>query len=74
MVTFSRRDCFVFVIAFTLFLAIRVYSADQPSIITIMVDDMGYSDLGCYGSEIETPTLDKLATDGIRLTQIYNSV
>lgn len=39
-----------------------------------MVDDMGYSDLGCYGSEIETPTLDKLATDGIRLTQIYNSV
>lgn len=44
-----------------------------PNIVVIMTDDMGFSDLGCYGSEIETPNLDGLAEDGIRFTQFYNA-
>lgn len=46
--------------------------AGRPNIILIMSDDMGYSDIGCYGSEIETPNLDGLADDGVRFTQFYN--
>jgi arylsulfatase len=44
-----------------------------PNILIIMADDLGYSDLGCYGSEIETPTLDALAGHGLRYTQFYNT-
>lgn len=44
----------------------------KPNIILIMGDDIGFSDLGCYGSEIETPNLDKLANQGIRFKQFYN--
>ncbi|SHH37356.1 arylsulfatase [Chryseolinea serpens] len=44
-----------------------------PNLILIMVDDMGYSDLGAYGSEIQTPTLDKLAAEGIRFREFYNN-
>ena len=47
--------------------------AGKPNIIVIMCDDMGYSDIGCYGGEIETPNLDKLATNGLRFTQFYNT-
>lgn len=46
---------------------------DRPNIIVIMADDMGYSDLGCYGSEIDTPHLDSLAQGGVRFTQFYNT-
>jgi arylsulfatase A-like enzyme len=45
----------------------------KPNIIVILSDDMGYSDLGCYGGEIETPNLDKLASNGLRYTQFYNT-
>ena len=45
----------------------------KPNIIIIMSDDMGYSDLGCYGGEIRTPTLDRLAANGLRFTQFYNT-
>ncbi|MBT7028358.1 MAG: sulfatase-like hydrolase/transferase, partial [Verrucomicrobia bacterium] len=45
----------------------------QPNIVLIMADDMGFSDIGCYGSEIKTPTLDQLAKKGIRFTQFYNT-
>ncbi|MDO5980198.1 arylsulfatase [Flavivirga spongiicola] len=46
---------------------------DKPNIIVIMADDIGYSDLGCYGGEIATPNLDLLAKNGIRFNKIYNS-
>ncbi len=45
----------------------------KPNIIYILVDDMGYSDLGCYGGEIDTPNLDRLATEGLRFRQFYNN-
>jgi arylsulfatase A-like enzyme len=48
-------------------------AAPRPNIVVIMSDDMGYSDLGCYGGEIQTPTLDRLAAGGLRLTQFYNT-
>lgn len=48
-------------------------AARQPNIILIMSDDMGYSDIGCYGSEISTPNLDSLAAGGMRFTQFYNT-
>ena len=46
--------------------------ASRPNIVLILVDDMGYSDIGCYGSEIRTPNVDRLAAEGIRFTQMYN--
>ncbi len=45
--------------------------AKKPNIIMILADDMGYSDLGCFGSEIPTPNIDRLAEEGIRYTQMY---
>ena len=45
----------------------------QPDIVLVLVDDMGYSDIGCYGGEIETPNLDRLARNGLRFTQFYNA-
>lgn len=45
----------------------------QPNIVLIMLDDMGYSDLGCYGGEIDTPNIDQLAKNGIRFSQFYNA-
>jgi arylsulfatase A-like enzyme len=47
--------------------------ATRPNIIVILADDMGFSDLGCYGSEIPTPHLDSLAANGVRFTQFYNT-
>lgn len=45
---------------------------ERPNVLLILCDDLGYSDLGCYGGEIQTPHLDRLATDGMRFTQFYN--
>ena len=47
--------------------------ASRPNVLLILADDLGYSDLGCYGGEIHTPNLDALATNGMRFTQCYNS-
>jgi arylsulfatase A-like enzyme len=48
-------------------------AAEKPNILIIFVDDMGWSDIGAYGSEIKTPNLDSLAMNGIRFTQFYNT-
>jgi arylsulfatase len=50
-----------------------VAAASKPNVIFILADDLGYSDLGCYGSEIATPNLDRLAAGGLRFTQFYNT-
>jgi arylsulfatase len=51
----------------------NIHEVKKPNIVLIMSDDMGYSDIGCYGSEIKTPNLDALAMNGLRYTQFYNS-
>ncbi len=48
-------------------------AAGRPNILVILADDMGFSDLGCYGGEIRTPHLDRLAGEGVRFTQFYNT-
>ena len=45
----------------------------RPNMLLILADDLGFSDLGCYGSEIATPNLDRLASSGLRFTQFYNA-
>lgn len=45
----------------------------RPNIVIVLCDDMGYSDIGCYGSEIATPNLDRLAAGGLRFTRFYNA-
>src|SRR6478736_2125696 len=45
----------------------------RPNILLILNDDMGYSDIGCYGGEIDTPHLDRLAANGLRYSQFYNT-
>ncbi len=47
--------------------------ARRPNVVLVLCDDMGYSDLGCFGSEIRTPNLDRLAANGLRMTQFYNA-
>ena len=46
---------------------------NAPNILIVMVDDMGFSDIGCFGGEVDTPTLDRLAHEGIRFSRIYNN-
>ncbi|MDO8539883.1 MAG: arylsulfatase [Opitutaceae bacterium] len=53
--------------------ALTAATPTRPNILIILADDMGYSDLGCYGSEIATPNLDQLAASGLRFTQFYNT-
>jgi arylsulfatase A-like enzyme len=64
-------------LASLMFLQHRASAADtpqkRPNIILIMADDLGFSDLGCYGSEIKTPNIDSLAASGLRFTQFYNT-
>ena len=45
----------------------------QPNIVLIMADDMGYSDIGCNGGEIRTPNIDRLAANGLRFTNFFNT-
>ena len=47
--------------------------SDQPNIVLILADDMGFSDLGCYGSENSTPNIDAMARDRVWFSQTYNS-
>jgi len=45
----------------------------RPNVLLVLVDDMGFSDIGCYGGEIRTPTIDRLAREGVRFAQFYNT-
>lgn len=62
----------LFLFALFLFAATAKEAPPRPNIVLIMVDDMGYSDIGCYGGEVKTPNLDALAANGLRFTQFYN--
>lgn len=62
-----------FVLLSVIMFASLLFGASHPNIIVILSDDMGYSDIGCYGSEIRTPVLDGLASNGLRFTQFYNT-
>lgn len=55
------------------FIETQAKKNQRPNIIVILSDDMGYSDLGCFGGDVQTPNLDALANDGLRLTQFYNA-
>ncbi len=50
-----------------------VFAADRPNILVILLDDLGYSDLGCYGGEINTPNIDAMGEAGVRFESFYNS-
>ena len=54
-------------------LAAQDHPTSRPNIVILLADDMGFSDIGCYGSEIATPNLDRLAAGGLRFTQFYNT-
>src|SRR5687768_8286296 len=60
-------------VSFSLLLCTSAFAAHRPNILLIMSDDMGFSDIGCYGGEIQTPNLDSLAKNGLRFTQFYNT-
>lgn len=63
----------LFCIILTCLMSAPATAADKPNILVILADDLGYSDLGCYGGEIDTPNIDSLASSGVRFTQLYNS-
>ena len=69
----NKFICLFFVCIF-LFKAVHSFAQKKPNIIFIMVDDMGYADLGCYGSKInKTPFIDQMANEGVRLLQAYSA-
>ena len=62
----QMKPTFIALLAFCLGLSAIGAGRQQPDIVLILADDAGYSDFGCYGGEIETPALDKLAANGLR--------
>jgi arylsulfatase A-like enzyme len=69
----NRRDFFKATTAASAAACHAQSGTRQPNIVIILADDMGFSDVGCYGGEIRTPNIDSLAKDGIRFTQFYNT-
>jgi arylsulfatase len=67
-----QRSRFV-AVATTLLCSLLGQAVEKPNLLCILVDDLGFSDLGCFGGEIKTPNLDSLAAGGVRLTQFYNT-
>lgn len=72
---YKKMNIFVLVSAVVL-MSSQVFAQKKqakPNIVLIMVDDLGYSDIGAYGSEIHTPNIDKLAYEGVRFKEFYNN-
>ena len=67
---YFKKNILIFVL---LFQCMYLYAGKKPNFLVILTDDLGFSDLGCYGSEIDTPNLDRLAKNGVRFTQFYNT-
>ena len=59
--------------ALSLVVCSHVPATERPNVVMILVDDMGYSDLGCYGGEVMTPNIDRLSRNGLRFTSMYNT-
>lgn len=79
MISGAKR-AWLSVLGFSAILLTMVFSAahaaettKRPNVLLILADDLGYSDLGCYGSDIDTPNLDRLAANGLQYTQFYNT-
>ena len=53
--------------------ALLAQQPTKPNVVLIMCDDMGWSDIGCFGGEVRTPNIDRLAREGVRVTQFYNN-
>jgi arylsulfatase A-like enzyme len=68
-----KINALLLIVSLILALPTVVHADQRPNIIMVLVDDMGYSDLGAYGGEVRTPNIDKLAAGGLRFTQTYNS-
>ena len=73
-VSFGQRVCLRLLAGLCIIYAavLRTSAASRPNVIIILADDMGFADLGCYGSEIRTPNIDKMAAEGLRFAQFYN--
>jgi len=69
----QRRDFLRFSAGAAASFAARGAGGKKPNILVILADDMGFADAGCYGSDIDTPNLDKLAANGLRFTQMYST-
>jgi len=73
----SPMKCALLTICFSVLICVGVCNsasgADKPNVVIILADDLGFSDPGCYGGEIQTPNLDLLAANGLRFTQSYNT-
>jgi arylsulfatase len=67
------QTIFLFAVASSPIFAQHKQPAKRPNIIIILADDMGYSDIGCFGSETQTPNLDAMAKGGLRMTHFYNA-
>ena len=64
------RICLLLALVLT---GVHLNAAERPNVIIILVDDMGFSDIGAYGGEIKTPHIDSLAQGGVRFSQFYNA-
>jgi arylsulfatase A-like enzyme len=79
MIHGMKTCCSCFIVLFVCVLVLATHAApansasNRPNIIVILIDDMGFSDLGCYGSEIPTPNVNALADNGLRFSQFYNT-
>ena len=69
----SRQHSIVVAAMAAMAISTAVEAGERPNVVILFADDLGYSDIGCFGGEIETPNLDRLAAGGVRCTQFYNA-